>query len=148
MPESEKNVVVRPVRNTDIPALADLMVQLGYPTSPAEMQQRLKRIESDPRYRTFVAEKQEKICGVIGTVAQVSYEHNDDGGRILALVVDENARGSGVGQSLVAAAERDFRERKISRVALDTRFEREDAHIFYERLGYRRNGFRFVKSLS
>ena len=49
---------------------------------------------------------------------------------------------------LIAAAEQDFRERKVNRVALDTRFEREQAHKFYEGLGYAKNGFRLVKKLA
>jgi hypothetical protein len=32
--------------------------------------------------------------------------------------------------------------------AVNTRFERKDAHQFYESLGYTRNGFRFVKNLA
>jgi hypothetical protein len=31
---------------------------------------------------------------------------------------------------------------------LNTRLTREDAHKFYETLGYERNGWRFVKQLS
>jgi hypothetical protein len=37
--------------------------------------------------------------------------------------------------------------RNIDRLAVNTRFEREEAHEFYEKLGYVRNGFRFVKNL-
>jgi hypothetical protein len=32
-------------------------------------------------------------------------------------------------------------------VAVNTRFERKEAHEFYEKTGYTRNGFRFVKEL-
>jgi len=48
---------------------------------------------------------------------------------------------------LIATAEKDFAQRRIMRVALDARFTREDAHKFYESLGYERNGWRFVKQL-
>jgi ribosomal protein S18 acetylase RimI-like enzyme len=84
---------------------------------------------------------------MIGTVARHSLEHNDLSGRILALVVASNARRAGIGRQLLAAAENDFAQRNIRRIALDTRFEREQAHQFYEALGYRRNGLRFVKNL-
>jgi GNAT superfamily N-acetyltransferase len=57
-------------------------------------------------------------------------------------------RGQGVGRALINAAENDFSERNITRVAVNTRFTREHAHRFYESAGYTRNGFRFVKTLS
>jgi len=73
---------------------------------------------------------------------------NDLGGRILALVVAKHARRSGVARQLITAAEQDFAQRNITRIAVNTRFERKDAHAFYESLGYTRSGFRFVKNLT
>jgi GNAT superfamily N-acetyltransferase len=57
-------------------------------------------------------------------------------------------RRTGIGARLIAAAECDFEQRKITRVAVDTRLMRQDAHQFYEKLGYKRSGFRFSKILS
>ena len=87
------------------------------------------------------------VCGMIGTVTYPSYEHNDPSGRILALVISSAARRRGIGCALVATAEKDFARRGIKRVALGTQLAREDAHKFYESLGYERNGWRFVKQL-
>jgi ribosomal protein S18 acetylase RimI-like enzyme len=57
-------------------------------------------------------------------------------------------RRHGIGRALIATAEKDFAQRGITRVALNTRLAREDAHKFYESLDYERNGFRFTKDLS
>jgi GNAT superfamily N-acetyltransferase len=140
-------LTIRPAELTDFQAIASLMGELGYPTRAAEMQMRLEPILQDSRYRTFVAVRDGKVCGMVGTFCYLSYEHNNVGGRILALVVSEKMRGRGIGRALIAAAEKDFTERNITRVAVNTRFTREDAHQFYESLGYTRNGFRFVKTL-
>jgi ribosomal protein S18 acetylase RimI-like enzyme len=107
----------------------------------------MERIASDERYRTFVAVRDGYVCGMIGTFTYPSYEHNDPGGRILALVTSSAAQRRGIGRALVATAEKDFAQRGVGRVALDTRLTREDAHKFYESLGYERNGWRFVKQL-
>ena len=88
------------------------------------------------------------VCGMIGALTYPSYEHNDGSGRILALVTSSTARRRGIGRALIATAEKDFEQRGIRRVSLDTRLTREDAHKFYESLGYERNGFRFTKDLS
>jgi ribosomal protein S18 acetylase RimI-like enzyme len=84
---------------------------------------------------------------MIGTLSYPSYEHNNRSGRILALVTLPGARRRGIGSALIASAERDFAQRAVTDVSLDTRFKRIDAHQFYESLGYERNGWRFAKQL-
>ena len=144
---SDVDLTIRDAALTDASALAGLMSELGYPANEADMQLRLEQIAADERYRTFVAVRRGEVCGMIGTFACHTFEHDDLGGRILALVVTKDSRRSGVARRLIAAAENDFAKRNITRVAVDTRFERSDAHTFYESLGYSRNGYRFVKTL-
>ena len=138
---------IRDVELNDASQLAALMCELGYETRPAEMEARLKLVLSNPAYKTFVAMMDGRVCGMIGTITCPSYEHNDPGGRVVALVTLSTARRRGIGRALVAAAEKDFAQRGIRRVALNTQLTREDAHKFYESLGYERNGWRFVKQL-
>jgi ribosomal protein S18 acetylase RimI-like enzyme len=123
------------------------MCELGYKTTSAEMRQRLKSTSSDSHLRTFVAEIDDEVCGMIGTLTHASHEHNDPSGKIIALVVSNGQRRNGVGRALVAAAEKDFAKRSVTRVTLTTRFERETAHQFYEALGYAKTGFRFGRNL-
>ena len=139
---------IRDAELGDAAQLAALMCELGYETDHTEMEARLKSILSNAAYKTFVAIMDGYVCGMIGTVTYPSYEHNDPGGRILALVTLNAARRRGIGRALIAAAEKDFVQRGIKRVALNTQLTREDAHKFYESLGYERNGWRFVKRLA
>lgn len=141
-------LAIRAAELGDADVLARLMTELGYKTRNSEMKMRMESIVVDPRYRTFVAVKQGCVCGMIGTLCHYSYEHNDPSGRIIALVVASGSRGHGIGRQLVATAENDFAQRDVRRVAVNTRFERKEAHEFYERLGYTRNGFRFVKNMA
>lgn len=145
--ELSNDFTIRVAEVKDSAALAALMSELGYETTQSEMQIRLERIATDERYCTFVAVRDGKVCGMIGTLASLSYEHNDVGGRILALVTLGTMRRHGIGRALIATAEKDFAQRGISRVALNTQLTRDDAHKFYESLGYQRNGWRFVKQL-
>jgi ribosomal protein S18 acetylase RimI-like enzyme len=124
------------------------MCELGYETTSVEMRQRLKSILPDSRYRTFVAEIDHQVCGMIGTLTHASHEHNDPSGKIIALVVSKKQRHSGIGRALIATAAKDFASRKVMRVSLTTRFTRKEAHEFYEALGYSKTGFRFAKNLS
>jgi ribosomal protein S18 acetylase RimI-like enzyme len=142
------SLTIRAAEMNDGAALAQLMCELGYKTTESEMRMRIHRIAADERYRTFVAVRDGKVCGMIGTLTNPSYEHNDPSGRILALAILSTMRRRGIGRALIAAAEKDFAQRAIRRVALDTRLAREDAHKSYDSLGYERNGWRFVKQLS
>jgi ribosomal protein S18 acetylase RimI-like enzyme len=141
------SLTIRDAKLIDAPALAALMCELGYETSNVEMHSRLQTILSNASYSTIVAEVDDKLCGMIGTLTHASHEHNDPSGKIIALVVSRKHRQRGVGRALIAATERDFARRNVSRVTLTTRFEREGAHQFYEALGYLRTGFRFGKNL-
>ena len=145
--EADVDLIIRHAQPSDVPALAALMCELGYNTTTADMRRRLKSILRDARFRTIVAELDNTVCGMIGTLTHASHEHNDPSGRIIALVVSKKQQRSGIGRALIAAAEKDFTERKVTRVSLTTRFTREEAHNFYEALGYSRTGFRFGKNL-
>src|SRR5207248_5108432 len=138
---------IRDGKLSDAADLATLICQLGYETTTAEMESRLISILKDPRYKTLVALNDDKICGMLGTVSASSYLHNDSSGRIIALVVSRESRQRGIGTRLIAAAETNFIQRGITRVTVTTRFEREKAHQFYEKVGYARTGFRFAKNL-
>jgi ribosomal protein S18 acetylase RimI-like enzyme len=142
------DLTIRAAEINDAAALAQLMCELGYETTKSEMQMRMEKIAADERYRTFVAVLDGKVCGMIGTLTCPGYEHNDPGGRILALATLSAMRRRGIGRELIATAEKDFARRGVRRIALNTRLARDDAHKFYESLGYERNGWRFVKQLS
>jgi ribosomal protein S18 acetylase RimI-like enzyme len=147
LPLQKDKITIRDAKLGDAPALAALMCELGYETSNVEMDSRLQAILRNASYSMIVAEIDNKLCGMIGTLTHTSHEHNDPSGKIIALVVSKQQRRSGVGCALIAAAEKDFTRRNVSRVTLTTRFERKAAHQFYEALGYSRTGFRFAKSL-
>ena len=142
------DLTIRVAEVNDAAALAQLMCELGYETTKSEMQMRMEWITTDERCRTFVAVCDGKVCGMIGTLTYPSYEHNDPSGRILDLVIVRTIPRHGICRALISTAEKDFAQRGIRRIALNTRLAREDTHKFYESLGYERNGWRFVKQLS
>jgi len=148
MPDAKDvDVTIRAVEAADMEALADLITQLGYETRTSEMQMRMETILANKNYATFVAVSKGKVCGMVGTFTRYTYEHNSPSANIIALVVSKEMRGRGIGHALIAAAETNLAERNIRRVAVLTRFERKEAHVFYEKLGYTKNGFRFLKEL-
>jgi sarcosine oxidase gamma subunit len=70
------SVIIRTAEERDTAALARLMTQLGYPTSPAEMGERLEAILRSPGYYTVVAEAEEEVIGMAGVIVGRYYERN------------------------------------------------------------------------
>ena len=135
---------IRAARNYDAPAIAELGDQLGYAANRQQIATRLAGIESERSSRVLVAE--DAAGNVIGWlhVAARTQLTEDECAEILGLVVEENARGAGVGAELVRAAEAWARAEGCTRMRVRSRDTRERAHRFYEREGYERNKVQLV----
>lgn len=141
------NPVIRRAEAGDAAALALLMNQLGYPTEPGDMERRLEAILSHDDYETFVAVSSDRVVGMAGIVLGHFYERNGIYGRLLALAVSRHWRGKGIGRALVQRTEEWLRERGARLVIVQSGKQRGGAHAFYERLGFKATGLRFVKEL-
>ena len=133
---------------SDATQVGRLITELGYPTTSEEMTDRLTAIMSEPDYVTFVAETGGNVVGVAGAALGRYYEKEGVYSRLVVLAVASAARGLGIGAQLVEAVERWAASRGAREVVVNSGLQRRDAHAFYERCGYSRTGFRFVKPLS
>lgn len=130
-------VRVRPARPTDAPRLAVLLGQLGNPCDAAEARRRLERAAAVDSRAIFVATDASGEAVAFAELRQIpSLMLGEAEAELLALVVDEKARRSGVGRALMEKAEAWTRERGCRLLRLRTQVKRLDAHAFYERLGY------------
>jgi ribosomal protein S18 acetylase RimI-like enzyme len=66
---------------------------------------------------------------------------------VSAIVVDTGARRRGVGEQLMALAEREARRRGCVLLFLTTAERRKDAQAFYRTIGFEETGRRFAKTL-
>lgn len=130
----------------DAPRIVTLLSQLGYDT-PLEIVRRniaLSTAQGDDA--AFVAlDADGQIVGCIGLHALTMFHLAGRLGRITALVVEENVRGSGVGHALMAAAHAWFRERGCEKFEVTSSDHRVAAHRFYARHGYARDGQRLAR---
>lgn len=136
MPHKAGAVRVRAATLADAAALAPLSGQLGYPATPEEIALRLRRILDDAEHAVFVAEAGGRIAGWVHVFVSRTVEAHARA-EIGGLVVDEAARSQGIGRALMAHAEAWAREKGCEAVGLRSNVIREQAHAFYERLGYR-----------
>lgn len=138
---------IRPATLDDAPAIAALMGALGYPAMDAQVRARLARVAEDPAYAAFVAEVEGEVAGFLGLMRGWGYEHDRPYARVITLVVDGRMRRRGVGARLVERAEGWARGEGAHVLMLTTNVRREDAHRFYEAMGFTRTGYRYARAL-
>jgi GNAT superfamily N-acetyltransferase len=141
--------IIRQATAKDVPALAELMNELGYPTTVVEMQQRFELLQSHADYLTWVAVCNNQVAGMIGLIRNIYYEKNGLYIRVGALVVNKAFRKMGLGKRLLQKATDWAVESGITQIYLNSgnREERIDAHAFYKHLGYEPRSTGFVKTL-
>jgi len=127
---------IRAARAVDVPVLAQLAGELGYPTATGQMERRFARVTTDADHQVFVAED---AAGTVVGWVQVNYTRflaSDPRGEVLALVVAAGSRGRGLGRQLMQAAEQWTRDQGGTQLSLRSNIVRKETHVFYERLGY------------
>lgn len=134
---------IRLAEAEDHHALAALFGQLGYPASPVEVGERLLR--ADPAREVLLACLEDEVLGVLVWHRLQPLHVTPAWGLISALVIEDGARGRGVGALLLAAAEARAQALGCSQLELSSSLKREGAHRFYLAQGYLERPKRFVK---
>ena len=140
-------LTIRDARAADAEAIAELLGQLGYPTEPSAVKERLERlvIVGDS---VVVAELDGNVVGLAHLHVSPTIERERPTAKLGALVVSEAHRGEGVGRALVEAAEREARRRGSAILFVTTANGRDEAHRFYERVGLEQTGRRYGRTLN
>lgn len=138
---------LRALNPSDAEAAARLLGQLGYPASSAALEARI-RLAAAAQVETVVAVGSDgKLIGLASMHRLQLLTEDGTHALLTSVVVDEHARGSGVGRALVEAMCARARELGCARLALTTHLRRAEAHAFYERLGFEFTGRRYVRML-
>lgn len=145
---------IRAARAEDLPRLVELSSVLDVGPEPALDVDRARRqfaeLTSRPQHRIYVAEH---CLQIVGTFAMVFVGGLAHGGRdscvIEDVVVAEEVRGAGIGTQMMRFAMDVCAEHGCYKLMLSSHVNRNKAHRFYERLGFRRHGYSFeIDSLS
>jgi GNAT superfamily N-acetyltransferase len=126
---------VRVVNIRDAAAIARLATQLGYPSSAAEVERRLKAVARDPGHAAYVAVEGARLTGWVHVFVKHLLESEAEA-EIGGLVVDARRRRRGAGRALMQRAEEWARKKGLRTVYLRSNVIRKDAHAFYVELGY------------
>ena len=139
-------IEIRAARPEDADQLVGLIELLEHPVDVEGVANRIAAlgIAGIPQ---LVAVEGEQVLGLCGLHLMTAIHRDAPVGRITILVVREDSRGRGIGRKLVSAAEQLTRSRGCALLEVTSNQRLEQAHRFYEAIGYERTSFRFAKSL-
>lgn len=136
---SDSRISIRPVDSvTDelVDAFASLIPQLST-SSPPPTRDELSAIVDNPHSVLFVAVDESDADSMVGSLTLALYQiPTGIKAWIEDVVVDDAARGKGVGDALNRAALHEARRRGAKNVSLTSRASREAANRLYRRLGF------------
>jgi GNAT superfamily N-acetyltransferase len=104
------------------------------------------RLSTSGTDRVVVAELGDEIVGLACLHTSLSVAYDEPAGKLSAIVVDEAHRRRG-GEALVRELESEAKRRRCCLLFLTTADHRDDAHAFYERIGFEETGRRFAKTV-
>lgn len=103
-----------------------------------------RQIASYPRYRIYVAVRNEAIVGTFALLMMDNLAHMGAPSAIVEDVcVDEGLRGQGIGGAMMRFAMKESARCGCYKLVLSSNLERSDAHAFYRSLGFEQHGLSF-----
>ena len=129
----------------DAPALVPLLAELGYSVLAATVCTNILNLATGAADRVWVAEGAPGIVGLVSVHLTPLFHAKGHLGRITSLVVRADARGNGVGRMLMQQAQDFCWGAGCERIELTSGDTQDQAHRFYEQLGFHLNSRRFVK---
>jgi len=142
----QPNILFRFAKRVDLPSIVRMLAddELGsqrerYETPlPESYYSAFEQIDNDPNHELIVAEQNGEVIGTLHLMflPSVSFQ----GGlraQVESVRVDKRFQGQGIGGEMMNWATERAKQRGAHLVQLTTHKTREDAHRFYERLGFK-----------
>ena len=126
---------IRAVRVGDATQLSALMKELGYELTENETTSRIHDIHNAGS-EIFVALVDEKIVGCVNAIIDVRLAEGKVG-EAVSLVVKEQYRGKGIGQSLMQQASTFLQQAGCHDIRIRANSIRKEAHGLYQKWGFK-----------
>lgn len=112
--------------------------ELGYDVDLSIVKKQIEKLTKDNNHHIIIGFENDRTKKIIGFVHAELYEslYMNTGLNILALAVDCNFQGQGIGKKLMSSIEDYALENNISFIRLNSNVCRKEAHKFYESIGY------------
>lgn len=101
----------------------------------------------DPNYDALVYEENGNVKGILNMRFEYQLHHCAKIAEILEFVILEECRNQGIGQQMLKEAIHIAKQQQCEQIELDSNQKRIDAHRFYERNGFLKTHYKFVKDM-
>jgi GNAT superfamily N-acetyltransferase len=142
-------VEIRDAEEKDLPGvlrvLSESGIDGGHSFTVEEAREHYARIRQWPNFRLLVAEVGGEIAGTYSLVIIDKLgKRGIPAGVVEDVAVLPSRQGQGIGRAMMEHARAECRRAGCYKLALSSNLRREDAHRFYDSLGFQRHGFSFV----
>jgi GNAT superfamily N-acetyltransferase len=142
-------VEIRDACEEDLPAVLRILAESGVDGDESftldEARQHFARMRQLPGYRLLVATVEGEVVGTYAlAIMQKMGKRGTPAGVVEDVAVAPSRQGQGIGRAMMEHAREACRSAGCYKLALSSNLRREDAHRFYDSLGFERHGFSFV----
>ena len=140
--------MIRKVVKKDFPDCLRLFQELWPNVSidSSYMQSVLEQYLENENYEVYCFEK-DRIIGIVTVTKRLTFFYGGKVAIIEDLVIEEKFRNKGIGKKLVEFVEQQIKQEGIRGIELSSDFHRNQAHKFWERMGYKKLAYQFRKTL-
>ena len=144
--------MIRVIQQKDAETIKNICEsELGHKTTVALLRQRIEELADNDHYYIMVFEN-DQTHQVLGFIQAEKYNllYGDNGWNIIALAVESNAQGRGIGKQLLLSLENYAKKSGYTFIRLNSNTVRTEAHAFYQHLGYQcdKTQKRFIKQIT
>lgn len=149
----QRALAIRPAEAADLPAVLALYAQPAFDAGtvlPLPVAEHiLARFADYPDYALYVADRAGEIVGSFALLVMHNLGHLGTPSAIVEdVVVAPASQGIGIGKQMMRHALDLARDKGCYKLMLSSNARREEAHAFYETLGFERHGFSFRVDLA
>lgn len=143
------NIAIRPAKKEDLNSILQLYRQLETDNenslSLSEAESIFDRINGYPNYNIYVACHESEIIGTFALLIMDNLAHmGARSGVVEDVVVTQEWQGKGVGKQMMSFVLAECRKNGCYKLILSSNKKRENAHRFYEHLGFEKHGYSFI----
>ena len=145
-------MIVKIATIEDLPGILELYSQPelddGQVLDIGEAKAIFDKMEQYPDYNIYIAESEGQIVGTFALTILDNLSHmGSKSGLIESVGVSPSLQGQGIGKRMMEFAIGICREKSCYKVSLSSNIKRENAHKFYEDIGFKVHGYSFLMEL-
>jgi ribosomal protein S18 acetylase RimI-like enzyme len=146
-------VTIREASEEDIPAIFGIYSSAGIGDEDsftvAEAKAHFAKLKQYPSFRVFVGLVDEAVVGTYALLLMDNMaKRSRRAGVVENVAVHPLHQGRGVGRAMMQHALEQCRQADCYKLTLSSNLKREDAHRFYDALGFERHGYSFRIEIS